>query len=727
MSNTYPVISNGALTVVSRTATTISVKWQKASDNESPAEELEYLVTWCVSPYVWDNKVRKMGEWIANTDSYTIKGLKPGTKYDIIVYVRDPQGADSMYAITTIDTLTKELPDNPPVIPNKIVSIDNIRAGSMTIRWQSATDQETARKDLKYYVVWTPGPDYADSNAKISSPIPDIINKKPRPGMRVPLKSRNNSYTITGLFPNRSYKVTVLVSDGVNTSAYSPLYATTSESDPDPVDNSKAIRDLLASVPYSETALINNDLYDDKTNYPDAIESLPDRDAAFLLTKKETPITKKEIYVRGSGYQNIYPGALLLVDTDLTTGSPTPLANVKRNKISIFGDFLAGSTTTQDDVEANNSAVSSAVNRIMETLLKDSRYEAPGMQTPRTRIHSSQKSLMLDLKVDSSFAGVNVNVNAKTNTSEQTFIHATTLEQDYFTVKLKDTWLQDPSTLFDKSVTTEQLRKAMNGKALAIVTSVTYGRTFSYLREYSAKAVKVDSSQKVSAYGTNVDASENYSSSESYQNSEIFNLGGTSLSKSVLEGKKTQEEIEKAMANNMQFSRNNQGVVTKYTIQLVTSTTPGKPIRPLFNGKLYQIGYVRCPRKLSAYVNVGPVRIGGSGGGDVRVFLEVQCFRVVNGKPVIFKTVDMHSPRKIVWDWYYTCNKTATHIYGDLNEGEYIFKNPTLRVQSRASKVSDWTTDDTKLLNHGEIESGEIELYLDGDVCSSVKIIEIKS
>jgi thiol-activated cytolysin len=334
---------------------------------------------------------------------------------------------------------------------------------------------------------------------------------------------------------------------------------------------------------------------------------------------------------------------------------------------------------------------------------------------------------MLDLKVDSSFAGVNVNVNAKTNTSEQTFIHATTLEQDYFTVKLKDTWLQDPSTLFDKSVTTEQLRKAMNGKALAIVTSVTYGRTFSYLREYSAKAVKVDSSQKVSAYGTNVDASENYSSSESYQNSEIFNLGGTSLSKSVLEGKKTQEEIEKAMANNMQFSRNNQGVVTKYTIQLVTSTTPGKPIRPLFNGKLYQIGYVRCPRKLSAYVNVGPVRIGGSGGGDVRVFLEVQCFRVVNGKPVIFKTVDMHSPRKIVWDWYYTCNKTATHIYGDLNEGEYIFKNPTLRVQSRASKVSDWTTDDTKLLNHGEIESGEIELYLDGDVCSSVKIIEIKS
>ena len=109
------------------------------------------------------------------------------------------------------------------------------------------------------------------------------------------------------------------------------------------------------------------------------------------------------------------------------------------------------------------------------------------------------------------------------------------------------------------------------------------------------------------------------------------------------------------------------------------------------------------------------------------MFLEVQCFRVVDGKPVIFKTVDMKSPRKIVWDWYYTCNTTATHVYGDLNEGEYIFKNPTMRVQSRASKVSDWTTDDTRILNHGEIESGEIEVYLKGDVATAVVINELKS
>ena len=700
MSNTRPVTQNAVLTVVSKTATSITLKWNKATDKETPADKLSYTVAWC-SPELKLHEIN-----VGNTDSYTIKGLQPLEKYIVFVWVKDQQAAARLYDAITVTTLTKELINEVPTIPNKTVGIRSIGPTSITISWQSATDKETAQKDLKYLVQWTPGPDYASSNIKQSSYL------------------FGNSYIITGLYPSRSYMVRVYVYDGKNYAVYNPLYVTTSASNP--VDNSKAIRDLLASVPYSQTALINNDLYNDKTLYPDAIESQPDRDAAFLLTKKENTITNKEIYVRGSGYQNIYPGAILLVDTDLTTGSPTPLASVKRNKICIFGDFLAGSTTTQNDVEANNEGVTKAVNRIMETLLKDSRYEAPGMQAPRTRIHSSQESLMLDLKVDSSFAGVNVKVKAKTNTSEQTFVHATTLEQDYFTVKLKDTWKEDPSTLFDKSVTPEQLRKAMNGKALAIVTSVTYGRTFSYLREYSTKAVKVSSSQKVTGYGTDVDASEDYSALKSYQNSDIFNLGGIGLTKSVLQGMKTQREIEQAMANNMQFGRNNQGVVTKYTIQLVTGTTLGKVIKPLFNGKQYEIGYVRCPRKLSAYVNVSPVRVGGPGGGDVRVYLDVQCFRVVNGRPVIFKTINVNTPDKIQDPWYYTCNKSATHIYGDLN-GEYIYRNPTMRVKSRASKVSRWTTDDSRILSHGEIETGEMEVYLKGDVAKSVTIKEIKS
>ena len=494
-------------------------------------------------------------------------------------------------------------------------------------------------------------------------------------------------------------------------------------------NNATSIRELLAGVQYRPADLINNELYNDKTIYPDAIESLPDRDAAFILTKNETHINNKEIYVRGSGYEKIYPGALLLVDTNLFSGNPNPLG-VKRSKISVYGDFLAGGNPTENNIDPNNMDVRMAANRIMEVLLRDSRYKAPGMQQPTTKIYTSEKSLMMDLAVDASFAGCSLKVSAKTDSKQSSFIHATTLNQDYFTVKLKDDWMADPSSLFDKSVTVEQLRRAMNGKAIAIVTSVTYGRTFSYLKEYSAKKYTFDSSQHISGYGQTGDASQNVSEECTSTNEDTFNLGGTALSISVLNGKKSQAEIEQAMATNMEFGRSNQGVVTKYTLQLVTGTSPGIGLIPSFNGTLYEIEYDRCPRRLSMYVNVKPVRVGGPGGGDVEVHLDVDCFRVMptanskqgEGVPVIFKRVREESPNEVRKPWYDKFNKTKTKEFGDLEAGEYIYKDPKIRIKSRASKWSKWTNDDERRLSHGEIQSGEMTLYLKGDVAASVNI-----
>ena len=58
---------------------------------------------------------------------------------------------------------------------------------------------------------------------------------------------------------------------------------------------------------------------------------------------------------------------------------------------------------------------------------------------------------------------------------------------------------------------------------------------------------------------------------------------------------------------------------------------------------------------------------------------------------------------------------------GDLDEGEYIYRNPTLWVESRASKVSRWTRDDNYPLTHGEISNGELNVNLTGDVARAVK------
>lgn len=634
--------------------------------------------------------------------------------------------------------MAKDIVSNTvPIISNKKIGIREIGPNTIVVYWEKATDKETAQKKLKYMVAchkWA-----THRLIKASGFLTDV-----------------DSYKITGLKTGEIYEINVYVFDELECySAYETLLvrseplivrsgqvysfpqnnstipATNDNTIPATIDNSKEIRDFLSSVQYKPADLINNDLYDDKTIYPDAIESLPDRDAAFILTKTENHFSNKEIYVRGSGYENIYPGALLLIDTDLTSGDPTPLANVVRNKITIYGDFLAGGNPEEKNVTPDNSEVKKATDRIMETLLRDDRYKAPGTQRPTTKIYTSEKSMMLDFAVDSSFAGVNLKVKAKTDSKESSFIQATTLNQEYFTVKLKDDWRTDPSSLFDKSVTVDQLKKAMNGKALAIVTSVTYGRTFSFLKEYSSKKYTFDSSQRVTGYGQDVSASQNGSEEVTSTQEDIFNLGGTALTISALNSKKTQAELEAAMAKNMEFSRSNQGVVTKYTLQLVSGTTPGKTIKPLFNGTLYQIGYVRCPRRLSMDVDVREVKILG---GDVQVHLDVEVFQVEptnnskdgEGAPVIIYSIDESDHKKYREKiWYFNTNNTKRIEFGNLNKGEYIYKDPLIRIKQRTAKGQDMKVCDTYRLNHGEIQSGEIALKLKGSVFSSVKIEQI--
>lgn len=495
----------------------------------------------------------------------------------------------------------------------------------------------------------------------------------------------------------------------------------------DSLQGHERINEGLRRIEHNAYDLLNSDMYNDKESYPEAIEDASDRDFAYILDKRESSFSEKEIYVRGSGYENIYPGAILFVDSDITSGSPNPLGRIPRSKISIYGDFLAGGDPSQSNIDPNNSDVRMAINNIMHTLLSDSRYDAPGAQRPRTKIHTSQKSLMMDLGVDSSFAGCNVNVRASATSSEQSFIQATTLDQDYFTIRLKDDWHQDPASLFADSVTWDDLKSEIGNKAIAIVTSVTYGRTFSYMKEYSARQFTFDSSQKVSGYGQSASASQSLAESSSYTNDEIFNLGGTSLTISALRGKNTQQELEEAMADNMRFSHANQGVVTKYTLQLITGPAPGRFVRPLYSGKQYQIGYTKCPRRLFAHIDVSRVHIGP---GKVKVQLDVDCFRIgkygeQKGKILPTKSIDGGSPDGAQDPWYYTFSSSRNREYGDLQPGEYINKGPLLRIRSKRGGGS-YEAQTEKRLSPKEMETGALNISLSGSVYDSVKIRDLE-
>ena len=708
MANTRPQIAVSELTIVSRTKNSISIRWTKATDKETPQSKLQYTVTWCVAPYKWDNNVRHIGEKRLDNSSYVITGLTPNTTYDIIVYVRDEHGAENAYAKTTVATLPDTDVDNPPTIPNKNLTVTAINARSITISWQKATDKETAQSQLRYYVRWSVAP-FTLANARNSG-----------------WKTNINSYSITGLIPDTSYAIQVWVADIKSAVCYTTRTVRTAKdaSTSAPTNDEqrrKQIRDGLAGITYSPAVLVNDDLYKDTKVYPRAIENKVEK-AAYLLSVVPTEKTNQRICVRGSGLDDIYPGSILLVDSAITTGDPNPLGGIERSTLTLYGDFLAGSTTKQTNVQPTNMGTRSAANEIMRILLRDPSYKAPGKQNPHTTIYTSKKEMMLDFKVDASFGGVNMNVNAKTDSSEQSFVQATTLEQEYFTVKLEDSWKQDPSKLFANNVTWDMIRQKIGGKALAVVTSVTYGRTFSYLKEFSAKKFTYTGSQKVKGYGQSAESEQSLAESQEYTNDDIFNMGGTALTISALRSKRTQADLEKAMADNMEFSESNQGVVTRYTLQLLTGLNPGATITPQYNVKYNTIGYVRCPNSLEAYINVGPVRIGA---GDVKVQIDANIFRVVNDNAQIVRVVNGSSSKKAQSPWWYRFNHSRGRVYGDMGNGEYIYPNPLLRIRSHDSSVDSYRADDEK---HIDVSSGKIKINLKGSVFAgqSVKIVSVE-
>lgn len=47
MANTAPRLSNNVISVVSKTKDSISIRWTKATDAETPSSRLLYTVTWC--------------------------------------------------------------------------------------------------------------------------------------------------------------------------------------------------------------------------------------------------------------------------------------------------------------------------------------------------------------------------------------------------------------------------------------------------------------------------------------------------------------------------------------------------------------------------------------------------------------------------------------------------------------------------------------------------------
>ena len=149
-----PTALSKALKVVKITDQTISIQWEKASDDRTKQKDIVYTVL--LTEY--DNQNDPWHTACNEKDicEFTFPGLKPGTLYGFTVKAKDKEGNVTQYPVTDGCMTAKTLADQDdrvaPTVYCRHLDVAEITNRSISIKWQKATDNETRAKDIRYVV-----------------------------------------------------------------------------------------------------------------------------------------------------------------------------------------------------------------------------------------------------------------------------------------------------------------------------------------------------------------------------------------------------------------------------------------------------------------------------------------------------------------------------------------------------------------------------------------------
>ena len=184
--NTVPYATSTAIAVTKTTPNSISIKWEEASDNLTPANKILYKV------YIGEDKVvsnARLAREITGFNAYTFTGLKPDSTYYIFIIASDEQGNCLQYPAKNTLFRAHTAPDDSaaPTVKSRCFKISDILDDRFTIEWEKATDNVTPANKILYKVGLT---EFGNPND------PWHIVKEAK-GI--------SSHTFTGLKPNKEY------------------------------------------------------------------------------------------------------------------------------------------------------------------------------------------------------------------------------------------------------------------------------------------------------------------------------------------------------------------------------------------------------------------------------------------------------------------------------------------------------------------------------------------
>lgn len=224
-------------------------------------------------------------------------------------------------------------------------------------------------------------------------------------------------------------------------------------------------------------------------------------------------------------------------------------------------------------------------------------------------------------------------------------------------------------------------------------------------------------SQVYKGWNQSVDGSQESTNKTTALDEDTFNVGGASLAEGVLNSDKSQSEIETAMAANMKFSENNQGIVVKYTIALVSGKIPNAVFSPKYDGRYYEQTYKKHPKFYTIKVKKDYTSVALAGCSTICdcSFMDKDGNRVVanpkatirNERPKDEGLEQDHFKKTIYGDGGdFTSNMSAP-------EGAY-FKNVQLRLRYNTMVDGSYYEKSKGFIDDASFQSGEIDIVAKG-------------
>ncbi|MET0284173.1 MAG: fibronectin type III domain-containing protein, partial [Polyangiales bacterium] len=221
--DTAPPSAGTGLSFGDVTGSSLTVRWDAASDDRTPQTALAYKLVWARTASELDSleKVdaiagaQRVLDYEPSALSRTLTGLDGATRYFFALVVRDEALNKALYPVGSVSTL-----DGAAPVAGEPLSFTNVAATSVTVIWGAASDGTTPSEGLEYKLVRA-------SDESALDTLDEVRAIEGGPELVQPFTWNVTSVDVSGLSTSTRYVFAVVVRDAQGNQALYPASSIT--------------------------------------------------------------------------------------------------------------------------------------------------------------------------------------------------------------------------------------------------------------------------------------------------------------------------------------------------------------------------------------------------------------------------------------------------------------------------------------------------------------------